>query len=208
VLLLAACGTPSGGADGSATPAGTATPSASAGTTATPATETTTAPAGPGGGTGSTAGPTATPAPTAQPIATCAPEALDLVLGGTDSGAGSIDYTVVLTNRGPRPCTISGAPTARLLSVAEDQLGAEATGSGASGPTVRLAPGGAATTVVRIVNVGQDGGPLGDRCTPQPAVALAIDSDVYGRYDRLDGDFRGCAEAGLPYMSVTPFRAA
>jgi hypothetical protein len=203
-LLLAACGTPSQRQDGPAPSGGTPTASATAFTTATPVADATTEPAGGESSPDSTSEPSSTP----RPLRTCAPEVLDVVLGSTDSGAGSIDQTVVVTNRGPRTCTISGAPTARLISAAEDQLGAAATGSGASGPVVRLAPGGAATTVVRIVHVGEDGGPLGTRCTPQPAVALAIDSDVYARYDRLDGDFRGCAEPDVPYMAVSPFRAA
>lgn len=179
-----------------------------------PSSSTTAAPAGPTASTTPSAGgaaggsPTASAPATGAAVRTCAPEAVDVALAGRDAGAGNIDWTVRLTNRGARPCTVSGAPTARLLTPADEQLGAPATGSGTAGPTVRLEPGAAATTVVRIVNVGEDGGLLAGRCTPQRAVALAVDSDVIGRYDRLDGAFRGCAETGVPYMTVSPFRAA
>jgi hypothetical protein len=187
------------GAARSATPT-TATPTAAAPTEAA---------ATPDGGS-SVPAPTASASGGAKPsaITNCGGPTLDLSIASRDSGAGHIDYTIAFTNRGRTACRVSGAPRAYLIDRNGDQLGREADGTGAEGPFVRLAPGRSATTVVQVVNVGTDGGPLGDTCTPEQGVAIAIDAPNYDRYEQLPADVRGCRETDVSFLAVGVLRPA
>jgi hypothetical protein len=155
---------------------------------------------------GSSAAPSASRATTGT-LRTCSGPSLDIALQSQDSGAGSTDYVVAFSNRGPTPCRVSGAPGAYLIGADGDPLGREADGVGAEGPFVRVPSGGSATTVVRVVNVRDGGGPLAGRCTPKPATAIAIDAPNYRRYEQLPVTAWGCAETDVSSLSVGVLRS-
>ena len=79
-------------------------------------------------------------------------------------------------------------------------------GAGAEGEFVRVPPGGSASTDVRVVNVGTDGGPLAGRCTTVPVVAIAIDAPNYDRYEQVPVRIRGCIETDVSMLSVSVLR--
>ncbi|MFD1721247.1 DUF4232 domain-containing protein [Amnibacterium endophyticum] len=208
VLLLSACSAPEdapGPASGSSGSSPTASAveeqdedGSSAGATA--------APSVPAASSGSSRPGSAPAASGGSALRDCDPVDLDLALGGTDSGAGSIDRTIVLANRGRVACSISGAPVVHMVDADVQPLGPDATGSGAPTPVLRLPVGGSLSAVVRIVNVGEDGGPLGDRCTPATGAALIVETADRRRGDPLEGAFRGCREPDVATMAVTPWR--
>lgn len=142
-----------------------------------------------------------------RPLRTCSGPSLDIALQSQDSGAGSTDYVVAFSNRGSTPCRVSGAPGAYLIGADGNPLGREADGVGAEGPFVRVPSGGSATTIVRVVNVRDGGGPLAGRCTPKPATAIAIDAPNYGRYEQLPVTAWGCAETDVSSLSVGVLRS-
>lgn len=157
-----------------------------------------------------TAGPSR--APSSAPrgtdrLRTCGGPSLDIVLRSQDSGAGSTDYVVAFSNRGATPCRVSGAPGAYLIGADGNPLGREADGAGAEGPFVRVPSGGSATTVVRVVNVRDGGGPLAGRCTPRRATAIAIDAPNSGRYEQLPVTAWGCEETDVSSLAVGVLRS-
>jgi len=194
---------PTRSASASATAGATAVPTAAAPAPTAVVDETPDAAAGAGRGPARTASTGSGGLPS---TAVCSGPSLDIALASTDSGAGSIDYRIAFTNRGRTACHVSGAPRASLIDPTGDPVGRDADGTGAEGPFVRVPPGGSASTDVRVVNVGTDGGPLAGRCTTVPVVAIAIDAPNYDRYEQVPVRIRGCIETDVSMLSVSVLR--
>ena len=172
ILLSGCAGTPSGG--------GTTPPPSSPSATAT-------------------ATPTSTPTGSAStdpdaPPDQCPDAALRVAVEDEDAGAGNISYRIAFTNAGDAACSLRGYPGVSVVGRGNGtQLGqpAERT-EGAEVTTVRLEPGATVYAPLRAVNIGDDGGPLGDACPTEPADGWRIYPPhsfeaVFVQADRLTG---------------------
>lgn len=96
---------------------------------------------------------TQTTPPTASNPEGCTIGELNVTLGQPSGAAGSVELPVVFTNTGGRTCTLDGFPGVSYVTGASgNEVGAAADRSG-SGSPVTLAPGSAATSLVRATNV-------------------------------------------------------
>ncbi len=137
-----------------------------------------------GGGMAGTSSPSSSPSPsdtstassssgsgaTDDDVATC--EAGDLQATATqgDSSAGHVHYDLTFTNSSDDPCRLSGFPGVSVVAGGEgEQIGAAAEHADDEGEPTVLIPGGTAHATIEAVNIGDDGGPLGDSCTPVDA---------------------------------------
>jgi hypothetical protein len=86
----------------------------------------------------------------------CSTSGLVIWLGTTGNGtAGSIYYNLYLTNLSRHTCTVRGYPGVSAVNLAGGRLGRAATRETIKKPSgVALAPGAAATAVLRIVDAG------------------------------------------------------
>jgi Domain of unknown function (DUF4232) len=128
----------------------------------TAASATTTAP--------TSAPPTGTSTP-ASPT-TCSTAELSASLGTAQGAAGSVIVPLVLTNKGGRSCTLRGFPGVSYVAGTDGhQVGPAAAKDGPLGAAVTLAPGHAATSQVRLVNVANFDAAT---CKPTPVLGLRV----------------------------------
>ncbi|GAA3151420.1 hypothetical protein GCM10020255_030460 [Rhodococcus baikonurensis] len=78
---------------------------------------------------------------------------LNVTLGQPNGAAGSVELPVVFTNTGGRTCTLDGFPGVSYVTGASGSEVGAAAGRSGSGSLVSLAPGSAATSLVRATNV-------------------------------------------------------
>jgi len=133
-----------------------------------------------------TAGPTPSPSPTGH--LSCQATGLTAARGGSQGAAGHLFQTLVLTNTGSSPCTMSGYPSAQLVDASQGSLPTRVVDSGGMlGNTpppslVTLLPGQAANFQVSWGDVqagaeacemasGIQVGPPGE--APSPALAVS-----------------------------------
>ncbi|CAN5260451.1 hypothetical protein BH09ACT9_BH09ACT9_51870 [soil metagenome] len=83
----------------------------------------------------------------------CAIGELNVTLGESSGAAGSVELPVVFTNTGGRTCTLDGFPGVSYVTGASGSEVGAAAGRSGSGSLVSLAPGSAATSLVRATNV-------------------------------------------------------
>lgn len=83
----------------------------------------------------------------------CAIGELNVTLGQPSGAAGSAELPVVFTNTGGRTCTLDGFPGVSYVTGASGSEVGAAAGRSGSGSLVSLAPGAAATSLVRATNV-------------------------------------------------------
>ncbi|MFC9277920.1 DUF4232 domain-containing protein [Streptomyces collinus] len=92
---------------------------------------------------------------------TCALNDLYVSIGHKEGAAGSLYWSVVLTNTSSTKCALRGYPGVSALDTAHHRIGPVATRSGTPYATVTLAPAHTATAVLRTTN-----GPIGGPCRP------------------------------------------
>ncbi|MGV0155462.1 DUF4232 domain-containing protein [Rhodococcus sp. GB-02] len=83
----------------------------------------------------------------------CTVGELNVTLGQPSGAAGSAELPVVFTNTGGRTCTLDGFPGVSYVTGASGSEVGAAAGRSGSGSLVSLAPGAAATSLVRATNV-------------------------------------------------------
>ncbi|MEO7348499.1 MAG: DUF4232 domain-containing protein [Terrimesophilobacter sp.] len=120
-----------------------------------------------------------------------------------DASAGHLHYVVTFTNKG-EACVLKGFPTfqvtrdgAPLGLVAEDD-------SSAVPALVTLAAGGTAVAALTAINLGFDGGPLGDACAILEGNAVSVTpphSTIAIPVTPLN--FMACAN-DVPWMTIGP----
>ncbi|THG30862.1 DUF4232 domain-containing protein [Naasia lichenicola] len=100
------------------------------------------------------------------PAAQCADDAIGTQVLPADSGAGSMYYQLVFTNTGTADCELRGYPGVSVVGDGNGtQLGASAEHfDGMEIATYPLKPGDSIGASIQMVNIGTDGGPLGDAC--------------------------------------------
>ncbi len=104
-----------------------------------------------------TASITPTPTPTTTPaVALCTTADTQVSVGESSGAAGSTVIPLVLTNTGSTPCTLNGYPTVAFVGDGNGtQIGAVAQHDTTVAPRLTtLAPGGAAGTMVTVVDAG------------------------------------------------------
>lgn len=107
---------------------------------------------------------------TSEATPRCTAGSLQTTVEQGDSAAGELGYTISFTNTSDQACSLDGHPG--VSAVGNDdgsQIGASATREGESAKSVVLIPNGHATAAVQAVNIGDNGGPLGDSCDPVAA---------------------------------------
>jgi hypothetical protein len=160
VVVVAGCG---GGRTGSGAPTTTTTTLSTAATISTTSTVRTTAAT-------TTAAPTTTAGSIAR-TAECRSADLRLSLAPTEGTAGTFYTAVRLTNASPRNCFVVGFPGVSYVDSKGRQVGAAAERIGAIGSKVTLRPGGTASAVLGMVDIGVfDPG----TCRPTPVAGLRV----------------------------------
>ena len=116
----------------------------------------------------------------------CRAQDLDAVIAQTGAGAGSVYYTILVSNRGGSGCILEGAPAAGLL----DQAGNPSTdpspapGEPQNAEPVELAPGDQATTRVHYTSF---------QCRPNGTAGIAVELPNHGGELRVRFSSRGPA---------------
>jgi hypothetical protein len=179
-LLLTAC------ASGGGSPTSSPAPTASASSSPTPS---------------------ASPAPTDPnaPAGQCADDALEVTVQPSPDGgsAGHVNSIVVFTNTGSASCELRGAPGVSVVDANGTQLGeaAEQVEDDAP-PTITLAPGGTAVAALSSVNIGTDGGPLGDKCPTVAGAGYVVYPPHSFTPFEVSAEVPAC-ESSTPWMTVT-----
>lgn len=196
-LPLGACASPS---QDSSSPEASAPDTPATGQSPQPANE-----ASPNDAT--TPAPTSTDAAGASSEATprCTADSLQTTVEQGDSAAGELGYTISFTNTSYQACSLDGHPGVSAVGDHDgSQIGASATREGESEKSVVLIPNGHATATVQAVNIGDNGGPLGDSCDPVPADGWRIyppgsKKSVYVEQDGL----MACASDDVDWLKVS-----
>ena len=155
-----------------------------------------------------TAQPTTPPTshPPTGPVA-CRTSQLQLGTGASDSGMGRQWTTYVFRNHSALGCTMSGFPAVRLLD-ARGRVIANLPGNGATGPVVRLRPGGSASFGIgQLLNPEYPGQPCPPAATlvvtpPHQAQALTVATTLAPCGGRLWG---AAIRAAAPPAPSPPF---
>ena len=178
VPVLAACGSSS---NSSKT---TPTTTASTSTTSNATTSTTSG----GGGTTTSA---------------CAASGVAISLNTSGNGAaGSVYYTLKLTNTSGRACTLAGYPGVSGVNSAGTQLGSAAgRNATTAASTVTLASGATATSTLQITDVGNF---TASTCGPTTAAGLRVFAPSQTASTRIAFAFQACAKSGPVYLRVSP----
>ena len=122
-----------------------------------------------------------------------------------DAAAGNIGYTITLTNATNDECTLDGHPGVSAVGQGDGtQIGNSATRTDQPTRKVTLAPGAAATATLRVTNIGDDGGPLGDACTPVAADGWRIyppgsTDSIFVAQDGL----KACTEKDADWLTIS-----
>ncbi len=168
-LSLTACSSTHHGAPGGSPT--TATTAVAGSATTTPpnssAATVTTSPIGTAAaGSGSTPAGTGSAGP-----ARCTTSSLGGTLGNANGAAGSVYYTLVLTNHGSVSCVLQGYPGVSFVTgPSGQQVGAAAARIQGSTPAVTLAPGASSGAVLQIT----DAGNFGSGCRSTPVAGLRV----------------------------------
>ncbi|MDQ1531209.1 MAG: hypothetical protein QOE37_1314 [Microbacteriaceae bacterium] len=163
IAVLAGCAEPAPGTASGAETAGTPTAALDALVSESPAPGDEPVPDG--------AGPSTAGAGPAAP-ARCTQDRLRVGVVKGDSGAGSVVREIVFTNESGRTCTLRGAPEVFVVDSSGSQIGRAAVPTGQTATVARIRPSGTARATLTSVNIGTDGGPLGEACAP-------VDGDGY-----------------------------
>jgi len=158
-----------------------------------------------------TASPSPTPSPSPQPTdpnapaGQCADDALQVTVEPSPEGgsAGHVNSIVVFTNTGSASCELRGAPGVSVVDANGTQLGeaAEQVDDDAP-PTITIEPGGTAVADLSSVNIGSDGGPLGDQCPTVSGAAYLVYPPHSFTAVEVPAEVPAC-ESGTPWMTVT-----
>jgi hypothetical protein len=135
----------------------------------------------------------------------CTAADLKTTVAQGDSSAGHLHFTITFTNAGDQACKLSGHPG--VSAVGDDdgtQIGDSATRKGKVGRAAVLIPNAHATADIQAVNIGEDGGPIGESCQPSPADGWRIyppgsKASVFVEQDGL----RACANKDVDWLSVS-----
>ena len=102
---------------------------------------------------------------------TCATADLSGALTSPSGAAGSVYYTLQLTNKGTTPCTMSGYPGVSFVTGASGtQVGAAAARNPGTVATLTLAPGQAASATLRVTVAAN----YGASCGVTPVAGLRV----------------------------------
>lgn len=122
----------------------------------------------------STAAPTASTAPASTTPAgptRCTTAALTGALTGSNGAAGSIYYSLVLTNHGSSACVMQGYPGVSFVAGTQgQQLGAPASRIPGSAPSFTVQPGSSGHAVLQITEAGN----YGSGCQLTPVAGLRV----------------------------------
>jgi hypothetical protein len=172
------------------------------------------------GGTATSGGGTAATTSGPPAVRTCPSSSLTAKLVDSDGAAGTIYYTVALTNTGSATCALRGYPGVSLLDAAEGQLGAPADrepagqppgAPGAAGGRVELAPGAVARFTLLMIQPGVLPG-----CETQDTMGKAFTIQVYPpdntvalkiAFNGTDG-VQACADPAVHELKVTTVGAS
>lgn len=148
-----------------------------------------------------------TPAPTIASTPKCATSRLVVWLDTQGNGtAGSIYYTLELTNLSTHACTLGGYPGVSAVNLAGHQLGSAASRDTAHKPhVVTLAPGASATAVLRIVDAGNF---PSSSCHQVTAAGLRVFPPNMTSSKVVPFPFSACSQAGPVYLSVRAVQPA
>ncbi|WP_210480529.1 DUF4232 domain-containing protein [Naasia sp. SYSU D00948] len=172
----------------------------------TPTTSPTTSPTSP-----PTSAPPSTPTPSPTetgPADQCPDDALQITVGEGDPGAGNIGYDITFTNTGSAPCTLRGFPGVSVVGDGNGtQLGQPADRTDARVEDVRIAPGGTAVAPLQAVDIGSDGGPLGDECPTTTGDGWRIYPPHSFRAFFVESPGIAACTGSRPWLTVGPVRA-
>lgn len=120
------------------------------------------------------------------------------------SSMGHFHYSVVFTNTGSQTCKLQGFPAIQVVK-AGIALGAQADPDSAAAPSVvSLAPGASASAQLSGVNLGLDGGPIGDSCAVDSGDGVSI-TPPHSTVPTVIAmpDFSACANP-VTWMTIGP----
>ncbi len=144
------------------------------------------------------AGPGRARAATATPA--CATGGLVVWLDTQGSGtAGSVVYTVELTNLSGRACALSGYPRVAAVDLAGRQLGSGSIRFVSRKPNVTLRSGATASFALQIVEV--ENFPA-STCRPVTAAGLRVFPPHQNASKVVPFPFRACSRSGPDYLSA------
>jgi hypothetical protein len=123
-----------------------------------------------------------------------------------DGAAGSIYYSLELTNLWGRPCTLAGYPGVSAVDLRRRQLGSAASRNPARPPhVVTLAPGASATSVLQVaqaLNFPRSA------CRPTEAAGLRVYPPNQRTARIVPFPFRACSRVGPVYLTTQAVRRA
>jgi hypothetical protein len=130
----------------------------------------------------------------------CKTAGLVMWLNAEGSGtAGSFYYKLEFVNLSGRTCTLAGYPGVSAVNLSGRQIGASAKREVTGRPrTVTLAPGGEATALVRVVDVGA----LPSSCRPAAAAGFRVYPPGETASKLVPYPFRTCSNARESAVSV------
>jgi len=126
---------------------------------------------------------------------------VDVVQG--DSGAGNETREIVFTNESDVTCTLRGAPDVFVLDADGSQVGRAAEPTGQAVTTARIRPHGAARATLTSVNIGTDGGPLGEACAPVDGNGYAVTAPGSTRFTTVKHGVPACTGDQV-WMRISP----
>jgi hypothetical protein len=118
-----------------------------------------------------------------------------------DGAAGSVYFRLEFTNLSSRTCSLNGYPGVSAVDLAGRRIGSPATRNPSGVRAVRLANGGTANAVLRIVAAGNY---PPSRCHPRTAAGLRVYPPNRRTSKVVPFPLRACAKAGVGYLSVGP----
>jgi hypothetical protein len=133
----------------------------------------------------------------------CAQDGLRIDVVQGDSGAGSVGREIVFTNETDSPCTLRGAPEVFVVDSEGSQVGRAAVPTGQAATTARIRPHGAARATLTSVNIGRDGGPLGESCAPVDGDGYAVTAPGSTRFTYVKEGVPACTGDQV-WMKVGP----
>lgn len=202
MAALAGCGSSHHSAAGVSTTAATTVPVTTAASTSVPSPTVTAGPVTTAPTTTVAAATTTTAGPTGpQP---CQTAQLSGRLANPNGAAGTIYYTLELTNTGTTTCTVTGyAGVSFVTNSAGTQIGAAARRDPGSAATVTLAPGKSAGATLGIV----DASNYGSGCGISPAAGLRVYPPGNTAALFVPHAANGCSNSSDVVLHVAPFTA-
>lgn len=147
--------------------------------------------------------------PTDAAPGACAAEDFEASVTDQQGAAGSTVFTIGLEYMGSDECVLEGFPGVSAVGGGHgEQIGEPAARMDAEVKSITMASGAAATFSIEAVNVGENGGPLGDDCDATVADGWRIyppnaEDAIFVEVD----DLYACA-ADVDWLSVSPVDAA